>query len=109
MPHFGLALTVEQWHALADRVRAAGVPFIVQPTLRFEGMPGEQHTMFFKDPSGNNLECAALLHPETPQLPRVPTLVLMLVAPLFALLPAIRRRFKAMTNPHNLFAKYNVE
>lgn len=56
VPHFGLALTLEQWQALAERVRTAGVKFIVEPTLRFQGMPGEQHTMFFKDPSGNNLE-----------------------------------------------------
>ncbi|KAJ1625293.1 hypothetical protein T492DRAFT_566539, partial [Pavlovales sp. CCMP2436] len=42
VPHFGLALTVEQWQALAVRVRKAGVKFIVEPTLRFEGMPGEQ-------------------------------------------------------------------
>ena len=48
----GLALTVEQFHELADRVRKAGVKFIIEPHLRFEGMPGEQYTMFFKDPSG---------------------------------------------------------
>lgn len=48
----GLALTVEQFHELADRVRKAGVEFIIEPHLRFEGMPGEQYTMFFKDPSG---------------------------------------------------------
>ena len=132
MPHFGLAVTVEQFEAIAARVRGAGIKFIIearcssssssrtriasrpveggpliraglassscahararsprplhlcasspvflrpsppQPTLRFEGAPGEQYTMFFKDPSGNNLE------------------------------------FKAMTTPENLFAKYNV-
>lgn len=48
----GLALTVEQFHELADRVRKAGVEFIIEPHLRFAGMPGEQYTMFFKDPSG---------------------------------------------------------
>jgi len=48
----GLALTVDQFHELADRVRKAGVKFIIEPHLRFEGMPGEQYTMFFKDPSG---------------------------------------------------------
>jgi extradiol dioxygenase family protein len=51
----GLALTVEQFHELADRVRKAGVKFIIEPHLRFEGMPGEQYTMFFKDPSGKML------------------------------------------------------
>lgn len=48
----GLALTVDQFHELADRLRKAGVKFIIEPHLRFEGMPGEQYTMFFKDPSG---------------------------------------------------------
>mmetsp|Transcript_33048 Transcript_33048/g.65683 ORF Transcript_33048/g.65683 Transcript_33048/m.65683 type:complete len:253 (+) Transcript_33048:55-813(+) len=60
VPHAGLALTVEQFHDLAKRVREAGVDFIIEPHLRFEGMPGEQWTMFFKDPSGNNLEFKAM-------------------------------------------------
>lgn len=64
VPHFGLALTKDQWRALADRVRAAGVRFIIEPCLRFEGQPGEQYTMFFKDPSGNNLEFKAMAHPQ---------------------------------------------
>ena len=42
VPHFGLALTVEQFHALAERVRKAGIKFIIQPHLRFKGAPGEQ-------------------------------------------------------------------
>jgi extradiol dioxygenase family protein len=60
VPHAGLALTVEQFHALADKLKAAGVEFIIEPHLRFQGMPGEQWTMFFKDPSGNNLEFKAM-------------------------------------------------
>mmetsp|Transcript_52120 Transcript_52120/g.156432 ORF Transcript_52120/g.156432 Transcript_52120/m.156432 type:complete len:104 (-) Transcript_52120:286-597(-) len=60
VPHFGLALTEEQFHELADRIRAAGVKFIIEPHLRFQGQPGEQWTMFFKDPSGNNLEFKAM-------------------------------------------------
>ena len=48
----GLALTVKQFHELADRVQKAGVEFIIEPHLRFAGKPGEQYTMFFKDPSG---------------------------------------------------------
>jgi len=46
VPHFGLALTVEQFHALADRLRKAGIKFIIEPHLRFEGMPGEQVRFF---------------------------------------------------------------
>ena len=60
VPHFGLALTEEQFHDLAGRVRDAGIAFIVEPHLRFKGQPGEQWTMFFKDPSGNNLEFKAM-------------------------------------------------
>ena len=54
VPHFGLALTVDEWKALAARLKEHGVKFVIEPTLRFEGMPGEQYTMFFKDPSNNN-------------------------------------------------------
>jgi len=60
VPHAGLALTEPQFHHLADRVRDAGIKFIIEPHLRFKGMPGEQWTMFFKDPSGNNLEFKAM-------------------------------------------------
>ena len=60
VPHAGLALTVEQFHKLAERVRKAGVRFIIEPHLRFKDAPGEQWTMFFKDPSGNNLEFKAM-------------------------------------------------
>ena len=47
------------WQALADRLTAAGVEFVIEPTIRFEGQPGEQATMFFRDPSGNALEMKA--------------------------------------------------
>jgi extradiol dioxygenase family protein len=60
VPHFGLALTVEQFHELAQRLKENGIKFIIEPTLRFKGQPGEQYTMFFKDPSGNNLEFKAM-------------------------------------------------
>ena len=60
VPHAGLALTVDQFHDLADRLKKHGMQFIIEPHLRFEGQPGEQYTMFFKDPSGNNLEFKAM-------------------------------------------------
>jgi len=60
VPHAGLALTESEFHALAERVRNANIEFIIEPHLRFQGMPGEQWTMFFKDPSGNNLEFKAM-------------------------------------------------
>ena len=52
VPHFGVCLTVEDFHALSEKVKKAGVKFVVEPHLRFPGEPGEQWTMFFKDPSG---------------------------------------------------------
>jgi len=59
VPHFGVVLTMTDWRALADRVRAAGVVFGIEPHMRFVGQPGEQATMFFRDPSGNALEFKA--------------------------------------------------
>jgi extradiol dioxygenase family protein len=56
MPHLGVVLELPDWQALAERVRAAGVAFVLEPQVRFEGEPGEQWTMFFRDPSGNPIE-----------------------------------------------------
>jgi extradiol dioxygenase family protein len=59
VPHFGLILTVPDFHALAERLRAADTTFVIEPYVRFEGQPGEQWTMFLKDPAGNALEFKA--------------------------------------------------
>lgn len=59
VPHFGVVLTMADWEALAQRVRAAGIAFGIEPHIRFKGQPGEQATMFFRDPSGNALEFKA--------------------------------------------------
>ncbi|MGJ7493486.1 VOC family protein [Variovorax sp. RT4R15] len=56
MPHFGLALALPDWRALANRLEAAGTDFVLKPQVRFEGQPGEQWTMFFRDPFGNPIE-----------------------------------------------------
>ncbi|MDM7933458.1 VOC family protein [Tabrizicola sp.] len=56
MPHLGLVLLLEDWRRLADRLTAAGVDFVLPPSVRFKGEPGEQWTMFFRDPSGNPIE-----------------------------------------------------
>lgn len=56
MPHFGLILQKEDWQALAERLQARQVPFVIPPQLRFAGQPGEQWTMFFMDPFGNPIE-----------------------------------------------------
>ncbi|HRH87100.1 MAG TPA: VOC family protein [Rubrivivax sp.] len=57
--HFGIVLPMADWQALAERLRAAGVEFLIEPYIRFAGQPGEQATMFFHDPSGNALEIKA--------------------------------------------------
>ncbi|MFL6139468.1 MAG: VOC family protein [Frankiaceae bacterium] len=59
VPHFGLILEVDAFHRLAERLRAAGVPFVIEPYVRFAGEPGEQWTMFVRDPAGNALEFKA--------------------------------------------------
>ncbi len=56
MPHFGLVLKLDEWKALAQRLKDAGTEFVLEPQVRYEGQPGEQWTMFFLDPSGNPLE-----------------------------------------------------
>lgn len=56
VPHFGVLLERADWDALADRLRAAGTTFVIEPRVRFAGEPGEQATMFFLDPAGNALE-----------------------------------------------------
>lgn len=59
VPHFGIVLRMEDWEALAERLKAAGTDFAIAPTIRFKGQPGEQATMFFRDPAGNALEMKA--------------------------------------------------
>lgn len=63
VPHFGLVLEMAEWEALAARLEAAGTDFAIPPTVRFRGQPGEQATMFFRDPSGNALEIKAMADP----------------------------------------------
>lgn len=59
VPHFGVVLSLADFNALAARLKAAGVKFIIEPHTRFAGQPGEQSTMFFLDPAGNALEFKA--------------------------------------------------
>lgn len=64
VPHFGTVLTMPAWEELAGRLESAGVDFVIAPTVRFRGEPGEQATMFFLDPSGNAIEIKAMARPE---------------------------------------------
>jgi extradiol dioxygenase family protein len=57
--HFGVILDLPAWEALAAKLRAAGTSFVIEPYVRFKGLPGEQATMFLLDPFGNALEFKA--------------------------------------------------
>lgn len=62
--HFGIVLSMPEFHAMADRLKAAGIKFIIEPYVRFKGEVGEQATMFFLDPSGNAIEFKAMANPD---------------------------------------------
>lgn len=59
VPHFGVVLPWEEWERLAERMKKAGISFVIEPHIRFAGQVGEQATMFFMDPCGNALEFKA--------------------------------------------------
>ena len=59
VPHFGVVLPWEQFHAFAERLRGHGVKFVIEPYVRFKGQVGEQATLFLLDPCGNALEFKA--------------------------------------------------
>ena len=59
IPHFGLIMEMADWEQLAERLKAANITFVIEPYTRFKGLPGEQATMFVRDPSGNALEFKA--------------------------------------------------
>ncbi len=56
MPHIGIILSLDNWLILSKRLINADLEFEIPPQIRFEGEPGEQRTMFFRDPSGNPIE-----------------------------------------------------
>ena len=62
--HFGVVLSMTEWQTLADRLKAAGTQFIIEPYIRFKGQVGEQATMFFMDPFGNAIEFKAMANPD---------------------------------------------
>jgi len=63
LPHFGCVLDWDLFHNLADKLKSAGILFIIEPTIRFKGMPGEQATMFLEDYSQNALEFKSFRNP----------------------------------------------
>jgi len=64
MPHFGALLEWDAFQSLAERIRRAGISFVLEPRIRYPGQPGEQATMFLLDPSGNALKFKSFKHPE---------------------------------------------
>ncbi len=56
IPHFGIILEWSDFDSFSTKLKAENINFIIEPYLRFSGLPGEQKTMFFKDPFGNALE-----------------------------------------------------
>jgi extradiol dioxygenase family protein len=56
MPHLGVVLLMGDWRALAQRLQDHQQAFVLEPQIRFAGQPGEQATMFLRDPSGNPIE-----------------------------------------------------
>jgi len=62
IPHFGIVLEWEQFDIFAKKIKLNGIKFIIEPYLRFKGLPGEQKTMFFTDPFGNALEFKSFKH-----------------------------------------------
>lgn len=59
IPHYGVVLPWDDFHVFTKTLKQKGVIFIIEPYIRFEGLVGEQATMFFKDPAGNALEFKA--------------------------------------------------
>ena len=64
MPHFGALLGWDEFARVAERIREASIPFIIEPRVRYPGQPGEQMTMFLRDPSGNAVDFKSFKHPE---------------------------------------------
>ncbi len=62
--HFGVILDMQAWRRLAERLKERGAEFLIEPTVRFRDRPGEQATLFIRDPSGNALEFKAFADPD---------------------------------------------
>jgi extradiol dioxygenase family protein len=57
IPHFGVVLLMDEWERLAKKLEGySATDWVQRPTIRFKGKPGEQATLFIRDPSGNPIE-----------------------------------------------------
>jgi extradiol dioxygenase family protein len=59
VPHFGVVLPWTSFETFAQNLKSKNIQFVIEPYIRFEGLIGEQATMFFYDPAGNALEFKA--------------------------------------------------
>lgn len=59
VPHYGVVLPWDTFQSFSEELQGKGVEFVIEPYVRFKGQPGEQATMFFRDPAGNALEFKA--------------------------------------------------
>jgi len=56
IPHFGCILNQEEFTAVKNRLISSDIKFVLEPHTRYEGMKGEQQTMFILDHSNNPIE-----------------------------------------------------
>lgn len=106
VPHAGLALTVDEFHALAARVKGAGVEFLIEPHLRFAGMPGEQVSVEQENyTTYQETNSFVSMHAWRPRHLSYTSLQYTMF---FKDCSGNNLEFKAMTKPENLFARYNV-
>ena len=63
IPHYGVVLPWDEFQDFAKNLKQKNIAFIIEPYIRFEGLVGEQATMFFYDPAGNALEFKAFKDP----------------------------------------------
>ena len=56
IPHFGVIVPPEKFEEMRKKLEKAGTEFVLKPQVRFQNLPGEQKTMFFKDPFGHFIE-----------------------------------------------------
>ncbi len=62
--HFGVVLPWDEFPKLQGKLEKAGQEFLLEPHTRFKNEPGEQITMFTRDPAGNAIEFKAFRDPE---------------------------------------------
>ena len=65
IPHFGVVLSIDDWDAIAEKLKSIDTKFLIEPYIRFKGETGEQATLFFLDPFGNALEFKAFKNLES--------------------------------------------